>query len=60
MFATHGDYIRFLVREWWEGMMHTRRPARICSLTFGVGGYVMLAIPTVDIAQAVLGHLFIG
>lgn len=60
MFATHGDYIRFLAREWWEGMMHTRRPARICSLTFGVGGYVMLAIPTVDIAQAVLGHLFIG
>ena len=60
MFSKHGDYIGFLAREWWEGMMHTHRPARICSLAFGVGGYVMLAIPTLDIAQAVLRHLFIG
>ena len=38
MFSKHGDYIGFLAREWWEGMMHTYRPARICSLAFGVGG----------------------
>ncbi|MDF1709694.1 MAG: hypothetical protein P1U72_16490, partial [Paracoccaceae bacterium] len=60
MFSKHGDYIGFLAREWWEGMMHTHRPARICSLMFGVGGYAMLAIPTLDIAQAVLRHLFTG
>lgn len=60
MFSKHGDYIGFLAREWWEGMMHTHRPARICSLAFGVGGYAMLAIPTLDIAQAVLLHLFAG
>lgn len=60
MFSKHGDYIGFLAREWWEGMMHTHRPARICSLAFGVVGYVMLAIPTLDIAQAVLRHVFTG
>lgn len=60
MFSKHGDYIGFLAREWWEGMMHTHRPARICSLVFGVWGYAMLVIPTLDIAQAVLRHLFTG
>ena len=58
MFSKHGDYIGFLAREWWDGLMHTYRPARICSLAFGVGGYAMLAVPTLDIAQAVLRHLF--
>lgn len=58
MFSNHGDYIGFLAREWWDGMMHSYKPARICSLAFGIGGYVMLAIPTLDIAQAVLRHLF--
>jgi hypothetical protein len=60
MFSKHGDYIGFLAREWWDGMMHTYRPARISSMAFGVGGYAMLAIPTLDIAQAVLRHLFTG
>lgn len=60
MFTKHGEYINFLAREWWDGMMHTYRPARICSLAFGVGGYAMLAIPTLDVAQAVLRHLLIG
>ncbi|MEP4194584.1 MAG: hypothetical protein ABJL99_03010 [Aliishimia sp.] len=60
MFSKHGDYIGFLAREWWDGMMHTYMPARLCSLAFGVGGYAMLAIPTLDIAQAVLWHLFTG
>jgi hypothetical protein len=60
MFSKHGDYIGFLAREWWVGMMHTYRPARISSLVFGAGGYAMLAISTLDIAQAVLWHLFTG
>lgn len=60
MFSKHGDYIGFLAREWWVGMMHTYKPARICSLVLGVLGYAMLAVPTLDIAQAVLRHIFIG
>lgn len=60
MFSKHGDYIGFLAREWWVGMMHTYRPARIISLMLGVVGYMMLAVPTIDIAQAVLGHIFTG
>ena len=60
MFSKHGDYIDFLAREWWEGMMYSHRPARICSLICGGGGYAMMAIPTLDIAQAVLRHLFTG
>ncbi|QXT41157.1 hypothetical protein [Gymnodinialimonas ceratoperidinii] len=60
MFSKHGDYIGFLAREWWVGMMHTHRPARISSLVFGAGGYAMLALPTLDIAQAVLQQLFTG
>lgn len=58
MFTDHGDYIGFLAREWWDGMMHTHRPARVSSLVLGVGGYVMLALPTLDIAQAVLRDIF--
>lgn len=58
MFSKHGDYIGFLAREWWVGMMHTYKTARICALVLGVLGYVMLAVPTLDIAQAVLWHIF--
>ena len=58
MFSKHGDYIGFLAREWWVGMMHTYKPARICALVLGVLGYAMLAVPTLDIAQAVLRHIF--
>lgn len=58
MFSKHGDYIGFLAREWWVGMMHTNKPARICALVLGAMGYAMLAFPTLDIAQAVLWHLF--
>ena len=57
MFSAHGDYISFLAREYWVGMMHTYRLARISSLVFGVAGYSLLACPTIDIAQAVLSHL---
>lgn len=60
MFSKHGDYIGFLAREWWVGMMHTYRVARVSSAVLGILGYLLLAIPTVDIAQAVLRHLFTG
>jgi len=60
MFSEHSDYIGFLAREWWGGMMHTYRPARVSSAVFGVVGYSFLAIPTLDIAQAVLRHLSSG
>lgn len=60
MFDKHGDYISFLAREWWAGMMHIRRPARITSMIMGITGYIMLAVPTVDIAQAVLRDVIVG
>lgn len=60
MFDKHGDYISFLAREWWAGMMHIRRPARITSMIMGITGYIMLAVPTVDIAQAVLRDIIVG
>ena len=58
MFAKHGDYISFLAREWWAGMMHIRPTARIASMSLGIVGYLMLALPTLDLAQAVLQDAF--
>lgn len=60
MFSEHSDYINFLAREWWAGSMHTYRLARVSSGVLGGVGYLLLAIPTLDIAQAVLCHLFTG
>jgi hypothetical protein len=57
MFGKHGDYINFLAREWWVGQMHTHRGARISSLIFGCIGYILLALPTLDISQAVLSDV---
>ena len=57
MFTKHGDYISFLAREWWAGMMHIRRSARIASMTLGIAGYCMLALPTLDLAQAVISDV---
>lgn len=57
MFNQRGDYISLLVREYWVGMMHTYRFARVASLLCGVVGYLLLTLPTLDIAQAVLRHL---
>jgi hypothetical protein len=54
MFAKHSDYIHFLAREWWAGKMQTFRCARLASMFFGITGYILLTIPTLDIAQAVL------
>lgn len=54
MFEKHGDYISYLSREWWTGEMHTFRLARFVSLSLGVVGVFLLAIPTLDITQAVV------
>ena len=54
MLGDHGDYISFLAREWWVGMMHSNRPARLAALALGTAGYALLAFPTIDIAQAVV------
>jgi len=54
MFNKHGDYISYLSREWWTGEMHKFRLARFVSLSLGVGGIFLLAIPTLDITQAVV------
>ena len=59
MFIDHGDYISFLAREWWTGKMHIFRAARIASLSLGFSGIVLLAIPTLDITQAVIGDVFL-
>lgn len=53
MFSEHSDYIHFLAREFWLGTMHTFRGARLASMLMGIFGYIMLAVPTLDIAQAV-------
>ena len=53
MFSKHGDYIYFLAREWWAGMMHKSRGARLASMILGITGYILLAVPTFDISQAV-------
>ena len=53
MFRERSDYIHFLACEWWAGKMHTFRGARIASVLFGLVGYFLLALPTLDIAQAV-------
>ncbi|EEE35134.1 conserved hypothetical protein [Rhodobacteraceae bacterium KLH11] len=60
MFAEHGDYISFLAREWWTGEMHTFRLARLVSLILGITGIFLLAIPTLDITQAVVGDVFLN
>lgn len=54
MLSKHRDYVKFLAREWWAGMMHTYFPARVISMTMGILGYLLLALPTLDIAQAVI------
>lgn len=60
MFSKHGAYISFLAREWWVGQMHIHRLARVSSAVLGILGYLLLAFPTIDVAQAVLRHLVVG
>lgn len=54
MFGSHGAYIHFLAREYWVGMMHRFRAARLMALSLGLTGYILLGLPTLDIAQAVV------
>ncbi|WP_306142622.1 hypothetical protein [Roseibium sp. MMSF_3412] len=56
MFSQRGDYISFLAREWWTGEMHTHRVARCVSLVTGSIGFFLLAMPTLDISQAVIAN----
>ena len=58
MLSKRGDYISLLAREWWLGQVHKARFARIFSLVLGFAGYLFLAIPSLDVAQAVLRNLF--
>ena len=53
------EYIRAMAREWWVGQMHSHWLARRVSLFACVVGYALLAIPTMDIAQAVLRDLLL-
>lgn len=59
MFNAHRDYIIYLSREWWTGEMHTYRLARLVSLILGITGILLLAIPTLDVTQAVVGDVFL-
>ncbi|NOE20285.1 hypothetical protein GS634_19350 [Ruegeria atlantica] len=59
MISRHGDYISYLAREWWTGEMHTFRSARFVSLSLGITGILLLAIPTLDITQAVVGDVYL-
>ena len=54
MFRDHGPYIYHLSREWWVGCMHSRKPARWFTFCLAILGYLMLAVPSVDIMQAVI------
>lgn len=54
MLNGHGDYISHLAREWWAGTMHTNRTARLAAIILGLIGYLFLAMPALDISQAVL------
>jgi len=51
---TGGQYIRALAREWWLFQEHTDPKTRYMIWMACVLGYGMLALPTLDIAQAVL------
>ncbi|QXT38661.1 hypothetical protein [Gymnodinialimonas ceratoperidinii] len=50
----HGEYTRALSREWYTGQVARRPFARMLSVSCAIVGYVLLAIPTIDIFQAVL------
>ncbi|MDO6522425.1 hypothetical protein Q4578_12555 [Shimia thalassica] len=51
---TRHDYVRGLAREWWWRQMHSREISRYFIFLFCVLGYLFLAIPSLDIFQAVM------
>ena len=54
MFSDYADYIHLLSREWWRGRMNQFRIARMLTLLLAALGYLFLALPTLDITQAVV------
>ncbi|PHO03542.1 hypothetical protein CSC82_11780 [Rhodobacteraceae bacterium 4F10] len=48
------EYVRALAREWWCRQMHSRKIFRYLIVLFSVFGFLFLAIPSLDISQAVL------
>jgi len=58
MRETGGHYIRALAREWWLFQEYTAPKTRYLIWMSCVLGYGMLALPTLDIAQAVLMDIF--
>lgn len=48
------EYMRSISREWWAGQMHAAPLARYASFGLAFVGFSMLALPTLDIFQAVL------
>ena len=55
---TGGQYIRALARECWLFQECSRPKTRYLIWLSSVLGYTMLALPTLDIAQAVLVDIF--
>ncbi|MEC8293565.1 MAG: hypothetical protein VX083_08725 [Pseudomonadota bacterium] len=51
------EYIRSIAREWWAGEMHNFPILRYACLAFAISGFSMLALPSLDILQAVLRTL---
>lgn len=51
------EYVQLISREWWLGEMHSKKPIRILTVMLSTFGYSMLALPTIDIAQAVVRDL---
>lgn len=48
------EFVRLLAREYWFGQMHINWAARYISLGCGLIGYILLALPTLDVTQAVI------
>lgn len=48
------DYLRLIAREFWVGQIHSHPLARLLTLVICTLGLVMLALPTLDITQAVI------
>lgn len=57
MFHQFGDYIDLLSREWWVGQMYSKDGARYIAFSSAVCAYCMLALPSLDILQAVVRDL---
>ncbi|MGC0225544.1 hypothetical protein [Pseudooceanicola nitratireducens] len=54
---TFGDHIDQASREWWIGRMNSRPISRYAAMILGCLGYLLLVIPTIDIAQAVIADI---